>query len=727
MFDRLRPGDPISVADLRRMADFVQRFSSAIPSGQVGSAYTTGGTAPLPQIQDLFTARITEADGTGLARKYSITEINTKPGDISLGALTRVQDRTSGRVAEYKKQPARSIDPNATYQVDDLVLVRRNVADVNEFEILVLLGRRTSGPSTGGCSGKLGWLLDTASLTLNDPANQSFPRAMAIAVLESKGRCDCIAAPAGDSAAIRFFDAVDNPTTSPYGSDPFAALTAQAGDRKLLAKWDGSQWEGLGSVAACCSGCMSFVFTINAAATLLLSRPVFTVAISGGCKISTDTNPANPPTKTFTMLAECGNDGYVKLVGFDNQACEYEPTTDCTNLFRIGLVCVPCSLPNVGCSACSELIAASVFSVTVGGRKYYLRASGAACACSWASDCGNVTMAVSDASVTLTGPDWSYSGDFSLDPEGTVCRNGWTLTKITGSGSLASTVVVAPQVCRPMTAECCRGSFPEQIRMALVYTGIPGTEELPPYCQSVLPQTILSWSETALDDGMGNYTPGWVGSITLPGSNAEAPTCTYAIKLIPCNGDTVTPPNYPVTLWIDSDDYLFTMTCDLVDFTATPGDLCGCSILADWSWAFRFSPLSDPYWCVQDGESFSCTQSPTEPDGAVSGPSWTAADCVAACACAAGGNEVLLMGMASPMAAAMPLVGNSHSRYLPLPQVPCKYLGELLTPCTSCGGSKPERDVYACEHPANDEGRCTRGDPGKFGAWTCGACEKYTT
>ncbi len=74
---------------------------------------------------------------------------------------------------------------------------------------------------------------------------------------------------------------------------------------------------------------------------------------------------------------------------------------------------------------------------------------------------------------------------------------------------------------------------------------------------------------------------------------------------------------------------------------------------------------------------------------------------------------------------AAPKVSASRSRYLSLPTTPCKYLGELLTPCTSCGGGKPERDVYACEYPGNEEGRCTRGDPGKFGAWTCGGCPNY--
>ncbi len=715
-------------ADRRALSEMMARVFNPLANPVMGVMGQSAGpygqrnsTIQLPK--DVFLAKITDVSGTGYAALYSFVEMQIKSDGTGL------EETFNGRVAiccvgsgdTLAIRPARYILDD-TLTENTLVLARVSIAESNEFEILGVLDGTGGGISTGGCSGKLGWTLDTASLTLFDPANNTFPRAMSVAVLESFGRCECVAAPAGDAPTIRFFQALEDGS-----ADPFAQLEPQPGDVRLIAKWnDTDAWEGLGSLSMCCSGCSDFTFEINTAATLLLERPVFTMTVYGGCTDGSGT----PSPKTFTLWTECGNDRYIVLAGFDNQACEFDPRAECVNLFRIGLVCVSCNLSQVGCTGCAEKIAAQFFSVSVNGRTYYLQASGDGCSCAWSSTCGGVTMDVTSTTVTLTGPDWSYVGDFSMDPEGTVCRNGWVLTKESGGEEFPATVIVAPRPCRPMTAECCLGSFPEQINFQLVYTGVPGTEEPPPYCESVTTETILYWSETALDDGMGNYTPGWIGSITLPGSSSEAPTCTYQLKLIPCNGDSVTPPSYPVTLWIDNDDYLGTMNCDSLAIVIAPGDLCGCPILADWSWSFQMAPLSDPYWCVPDGaDSYTCVQSETPPEGYVSGPNWTAEACAAACACAGGsGSGLGLMASALPTSrASIPLAKSNprDRRYVPMPMAKCSYLGDLLTPCTSCGGKKVERDVYACDHPDNEDGRCTKGDPGKFGEWTCGTCDHH--
>ena len=445
MFNNIIPGQPISVAQMKALADMVERSRGALTHGQIGQAITPGGTAPAPQIADFFTAKITEATGTGLLRIYSITEVNTRPKDLPSGATTRVMDKTSGRVAVKESQPARSIDPDAVYQEDDLVLVRRNVADVNEFEILLLLGRPSSSTSTGGCSGKLGWLLDTASLTLSDHTRSILPRAMAVAVLESEGRCSCIAAPAGDSAALRFFDALDNPD-SEYHDNPFAALEPKTGDHQLIAKWNGStKWEMLGTLAACCSGCMTATFEINGAATLLLARPVFTVTIYGGCKASTDTDPDNPPPKTFTMWAECGNDGYVVLSGFDTQACQYDPVGECINLFRIGLVCVPCRLATPDCKYCKEGIGPAWWKLTEGSRIRWMRQTGE---CTWEDDCGEADVSINCDTLRVTTEDAVYE---STSTVGFNCIATHTISKVSGDAGAPASVTLAAFLCSTAT------------------------------------------------------------------------------------------------------------------------------------------------------------------------------------------------------------------------------------------------------------------------------------
>ena len=76
-----------------------------------------------------FAVEVTEVTGTGATAVYSFKEINVE------GGVGDTEDRVSGRVADKDVNPARSLDPGVTFSVGDPALARRNVADVNEFEL----------------------------------------------------------------------------------------------------------------------------------------------------------------------------------------------------------------------------------------------------------------------------------------------------------------------------------------------------------------------------------------------------------------------------------------------------------------------------------------------------------------------------------------------------------------------------------------------------------------
>lgn len=78
---------------------------------------------------EVFLAEITAVSGTGTSAKYGFKEVNVATPS---GAT---QDRVSGRVGTTTDNPARFAG-SGTLAVGDRVLVRRNVADVNEYEIL---------------------------------------------------------------------------------------------------------------------------------------------------------------------------------------------------------------------------------------------------------------------------------------------------------------------------------------------------------------------------------------------------------------------------------------------------------------------------------------------------------------------------------------------------------------------------------------------------------------
>lgn len=59
---------------------------------------------------------------------------------------------------------------------------------------------------------------------------------------------------------------------------------------------------------------------------------------------------------------------------------------------------------------------------------------------------------------------------------------------------------------------------------------------------------------------------------------------------------------------------------------------------------------------------------------------------------------------------------------IPLPVITCVFEGPVLEECTSCNAVRRELNhIRACDHPGNDEGRCTRG-PNSGAVWSCTTC-----
>lgn len=132
MFDKLKRGGSLSASELKKLADMAQRGGATSSTG-LGKIVMSGGTGEIPQDAELFIAKIATVSGTGTAAKYGFTEINV------VGGTGGVENRVSGRVGTTTLSPARSAVSTATLAVDDRVLIRRNVADVNEYEIVAAL------------------------------------------------------------------------------------------------------------------------------------------------------------------------------------------------------------------------------------------------------------------------------------------------------------------------------------------------------------------------------------------------------------------------------------------------------------------------------------------------------------------------------------------------------------------------------------------------------------
>ena len=88
-----------------------------------------GSPGVTPDDPALFLAKVTSVSGTGGTAEYAFTEQQVSDAGVA-------EDRTSGRVGTVLENPARYAG-GGTLAVDDLVLVRRSVRDVNEFEVVM--------------------------------------------------------------------------------------------------------------------------------------------------------------------------------------------------------------------------------------------------------------------------------------------------------------------------------------------------------------------------------------------------------------------------------------------------------------------------------------------------------------------------------------------------------------------------------------------------------------
>ena len=116
-----------------------------------------GDLAQILQINEWFVARIDTVTGSGASATYGLTEINV------VGGVGGDEDRVSGRIADAALNAARAIG-GVDYAVDDLVIVRRNVAYVNEWEIIGLAAGGTAVPAVSWIKrGKLDATLNQGS------------------------------------------------------------------------------------------------------------------------------------------------------------------------------------------------------------------------------------------------------------------------------------------------------------------------------------------------------------------------------------------------------------------------------------------------------------------------------------------------------------------------------------------------------------------------------------
>lgn len=523
--------------------------------------------------------------------------------------------------------------------------------------------------------------------------------------------------------------------------DADAAGEYQEGDVPAQLVWDAgaAAWKSTKRVALCCS-CADMTLALNDAATSVLGIPAFTLSIAKGCDSDA---PAS-----YTTLAECGGDGWVQLVGFSKQACEAEPRDEpeCVNLFRMRLKCSDCALPDGSCANCKDGKAAGVYRVTVSGMTgtnaayngdwYLVQDADDPCACVYTAECGTITfaMTIGPTKVTLTfgGAPGGGSGSYEsgeVEPKTRNCLAPIEVSQVSGVGPGALT----------LTPVDCGGARNEPDVPPLCVEGGPDLYyKLEPDGCAVKTGT-MAFSDAGYSDSFamgacvcpGNATqshvPGedWtltVGCSGVPdspiaGVNLNAPTGSATVSLTVVSA-------VPLLLHVTG-----IITCpdrpDPDGSKDTPYTLCISEVQSMCE--------GGPYWCVVQADgSRACTQSeeePPTPEGvAVEGPYADQETCQRVCECVQPpGAEA--MAVAAMTAAPAPKVSTSRAarRSLPLRPTTCPYGGgsradDMEQPCTSCGAAA--RHVYACDHPANPTGTCTRGNP-RSGLWTCADCPHH--
>lgn len=134
------------------------RARPALVSGAgVGTTVGAGGQGGSVDRGDaLFLAEIVGVSGLGIDARYAFEERHVV-GHGSGG----VEDKTGGRRNEVDRNPARYA-AGGTLEEGDLVLVRRNVGDANEYEIVAMVGKTagSSGSSGGGDGSSFSFTID---------------------------------------------------------------------------------------------------------------------------------------------------------------------------------------------------------------------------------------------------------------------------------------------------------------------------------------------------------------------------------------------------------------------------------------------------------------------------------------------------------------------------------------------------------------------------------------
>lgn len=170
MLDRLIVNGQISASALKHLARMARQ---AQPAAGAGVARLGDGFAHVHDRIDLFLAEITAVSGTGADAVYGFDEQDIK-GSWAGGDAGDLEDRPNGRTASPTVNPARWAGYATGDLADgDLVLVRRSVSDVNEWEVLAQVvaaaalryGRVTAKSGTGGSA--------TYTVTLVNPATGS--------------------------------------------------------------------------------------------------------------------------------------------------------------------------------------------------------------------------------------------------------------------------------------------------------------------------------------------------------------------------------------------------------------------------------------------------------------------------------------------------------------------------------------------------------------------------
>lgn len=610
-----------------------------------------------------------------------------------------------------------------------------------------IAGRPKKTPPSGGCSPKLIWLKDKFSLAKQDldRAPPLYAKAFQWVMVESQGRCDCIDADQGDPAARRYFAALDALAADPDAAiDPDEEGQYREGEEGAQLVYVGDfTWEATKRVSLCC-GCAGMRLTLDHLATIVLGIPTFTLEISRGCQ---SLAPA-----TYTMLAECGDNGWVQLAGFSEEACEGEPRDDpeCDNLFRLRLRCSDCDLPGGACVNCKDGLAAGVYKVVLfgmtganaayNGTWYLFQDQDDKCACVYKATCGTITLTMTIGATKVLfnfgGAPGGGSGSYEsgeVQPKTRNCLAPIDVTQVSGVGPGALSLVPVD----------CGGPKNEPTPAAVCVFGGPDLHYV------LRPQGCAEKTGTMVFQDTG-YADGFAwGTCVCPGNETQShvPGELWTLT-VGCSGDPENPiAGVSLGAPTGHTDPLTVTIVSVVPLLLHISGVLHCPAPPDPD-GFKATPFTGcigetldmcvggPHWCVLQADGTKgCVQDedepPTPPGGQVFGPYKTAEECEIACECVGAPGP---SATAAVTASAGPAVRVTRSRgaatvapvLLPMvcPHGGGSREGDLLRGCTTCSQNRDARHVYACDHPDNEAGECTRGNL-RSGLWTCATCPHH--